>query len=200
MKKIITLALATLLVLTAFTGCSKKKEDEKVYNVDPVTGYAAGVVEGQTYVNKTIGLKYTADENTYLSGEDEIKEMMSLTADAELTVMYEMFAINADGNIILLTEKLENKDITEDEYLDNLKAQLGEIGTVVTDDGENETVSVGDIEFVSLKYPVKMNVSEEEMYQSILVRKYDDRMLSITLTYENDGAFEVLMSGFSEVE
>lgn len=197
MKKIVSLILVLVLTLTCFVACNKKNEDDT--NIDnSSTDYVAGVVDGKVYTNTTVGIKYTADEESSMSDEEEIKSLMAVTADAEMTNTYEMLIFNAQGNIIIMTEKLDNPEMTEEEYLNTIKKQLGDIEMVSAEYGDVTKTELAGIEFSTLNYPISVGVSDE-MFQCVLVHKLEDRMFTITLTYMNEAAFEVLTSGFEAV-
>lgn len=197
MKKIVSLILVFVLTLTCLVACNKKNEDDT--NIDnSSTDYIAGVVDGNVYTNTTVGIKYTADEESSMSDEEEIKSLMAVTADAEMTNTYEMLLFNAQGNIIVMTEKLDDSEITEEEYLNKKKKQLEDIDMVTIDYGDITTTELAGIEFSSINYPMTLGVSDE-MFQCVLVHKLDDRMFTITLTYMNEAAFEVLTSGFEAI-
>lgn len=197
MKKIVSLILVFVLTLTCLVACIKKNEDET--NIDnSSTDYVAGVVDGNVYTNTTVGIKYTADEDSSMSDEEEIKSLMAVTADAEMTNTYEMLIFNAQGNIIIMTEKLDNAEMTEEEYLNTIKEQLGDIEMVSAEYGDVTKTELAGIEFSTLNYPISVGVSDE-MFQCVLVHKLEDRMFTITLTYMNEAAFEVLTSGFEAI-
>ena len=197
MKKIVSLILVFVLTLTCLVACNKKNEDETIVD-NSSTDYVAGVVDGNVYTNTTVGIKYTADEESSMSDEEEIKSLMAVTADAEMTNTYEMLLFNAQGNIIVMTEKLDDSEITEEEYLNKKKKQLEDIDMVTIDYGDITTTELAGIEFSSINYPMTLGVSDE-MFQCVLVHKLEDRMFTITLTYMNEAAFEVLTSGFEAI-
>jgi hypothetical protein len=197
MKKIVSLILVFVLTLTCLVACNKKNEDETIVD-NSSTDYIAGVVDGNVYTNTTVGIKYTADEDSSMSDEEEIKSLMAVTADAEMTNTYEMLIFNAQGNIIIMTEKLDNAEMTEEEYLNTIKEQLGDIEMVSAEYGDVTKTELAGIEFSTLNYPISVGVSDE-MFQCVLVHKLDDRMFTITLTYMNEAAFEVLTSGFEAI-
>jgi hypothetical protein len=197
MKKIVSLILVFVLTLTCLVACNKKNEDETIVD-NSSTDYIAGVVDGNVYTNTTVGIKYTADEESSMSDEEEIKSLMAVTADAEMTNTYEMLIFNAQGNIIIMTEKLDNAEMTEEEYLNTIKDQLGEIEMVSAEYGDVTKTELAGIEFSTLNYPISVGVSDE-MFQCVLVHKLEDRMFTITLTYMNEAAFEVLTSGFEAI-
>lgn len=197
MKKIVSLILVFVLTLTCLVACNKKNEDETIVD-NSSTDYIAGVVDGNVYTNTTVGIKYTADEESSMSDEEEIKSLMAVTADAEMTNTYEMLIFNAQGNIIIMTEKLDNAEMTEEEYLNTIKEQLGDIEMVSAEYGDVTKTELAGIEFSTLNYPISVGVSDE-MFQCVLVHKLEDRMFTITLTYMNEAAFEVLTSGFEAI-
>ena len=197
MKKIVSLILVFVLTLTCLVACNKKNEDDT--NIDnSSTDYIADIVNGNVYTNTTVGIKYTADEESSMSDEEEIKSLMAVTADAEMTNTYEMLIFNAQGNIIIMTEKLDNAEMTEEEYLNTIKEQLGDIEMVSAEYGDVTKTELAGVEFSTLNYPISVGVSDE-MFQCVLVHKLDDRMFTITLTYMNEAAFEVLTSGFEAI-
>ncbi len=204
MKKLIAVALILVLSLSLLAGCkneTKKATEENDYTVDPVTGYTAGVVEDNVYTNETLGIKYTGAENTFMSGKEEINEMMSLTADDEQSFMYEMLLYDDQGNnIIVLSERLADPDETEADYIDDIKQQLIDINMVDVEFIDAYEYYIGDLKFSVLRYPMTIAISEEEMEQYLLVHKYADRIFAMTVTCQNAADFEVLMSDFSTID
>lgn len=175
--------------------------------------YAIGTRTDTTWESKWFELKYTLPDNMVMATDDEINNMMEIGADAlykdsatgqqlidysKITVVYEMMALRSDstGNVIVMAEKLALSGMTEQQYITALKQQLDQAQAEIIYQ-DLKRCEVADSTFYELPYTMMTNGTT--IRQSMLVKKEDDRMAVIALTYANDTVRSELLAGFSEL-
>lgn len=202
MKRIWRLLLPAMLLCILLPGCAGGDGGGREYE--------PGARSESEYSSEWAGLRYTLGDNMVMATDEEINSMMELGAEAlsdqaklktelaKLTSVYELMAVDVtnQSNIIICTEKLSLSNVSEEQYLDSVKAQLGEMyqeyAVTYGESGERE---LGGLAFKQLDCAVEYGGAS--MYQTYLVRKIDDRMYGIILSYTDDAALEALLSGFS---
>ena len=202
MKKLISMALATVMTATILTGCGGSKDEVK---------YTPGVRTTTDYTSEWLGLTYTLDDQSVMATDEEINALMQIGADmllegedgeqlldyAEIAMVFEMMAIRGDGsnNIIIAAEKLMLENMTEDQYIEALKQQIEAMGVSNYTFNDVTSRTINDVEFKELSYVMEMQGTEiKQMY---LIKKLGDRMAAITLTYADEEGLNALLAGFS---
>ncbi len=188
MKKRISLLLAILMLVCVLSAC------------DSAAALARGETKDNVYTNSSLGITFTKPENWRFYTEDEIAEMMNITAEmfkdedlinsSDVTSLIEFMALDSKtgSNVNLTIENLRfgNKNITVEEYAELAKTQLKEqlAGATYTF-GEEKTVSLGTLS--CLRIHAKCSYSGVNMDQYLYLSKVGSHMVVITAT-SNDGS------------
>lgn len=146
-----------------------------------------------------------------MASDDEINQMMQVTTDmlyedpdtgemildySQLNTVYEMMAIDVTNgsNVIVMSEKLPLAAMTVDQYIAAMEQQLSRT-TMSIDFGDPEPYTLGSTEFTCLSYSVEANGAR--MNQLMLLKKVDDRMYAITISYPDTVELAPLLACFS---
>ena len=184
-KKKLTLILLLMFALLLFAACGGEESSYPPYE--------RGTVTEDGFESAWIGLKWTCPEAMIMVTEDELDEIMESSVDiafgedgeelldyAKLTSVYEMMATTVSGtpNVIVMTEKIALKNMTETQYLEavgeGLNYSTGEyIG------GEIESATVAGMEFTVQAYSVSMQ--GVEISQNILSENRTTAWLPLSL-------------------
>ena len=187
------------------SGNASQEQDQELQK----SAYAPGERTETEYASEWIGLRYTLSGDMFMATDEEINSMMELGADefdqgnlladyAKITTVYEMMAINAldQSNIIICAEKLPFSAMSEEQYLSSVKKQVEQIYTddsiTYSDGGQRD---LGGLTFQEMGYLVEHEGTA--LYQTYLVRKQDDRMYGIVLSYSEEAMLDVLLGGFA---
>lgn len=197
MKKFIALALS-VLCLAAFCSCGKSIKFEH------------GVIDGDTYTNKSLDVKFTKPSDWTFKTDEEIAQIMNISIEeymksgemmdsdklAQATEF--MAADNSTGNNVNMAVAKVAKSLTIEKYIESFKKQVTEQltanMTVNFDDGQSE-VDLGGNKYIHLSSVVK--VSSIEMHQHYYIRKVGNYMLVITatgVTTSDSSFFEKMIS------
>ena len=116
--------------------------------------------------------------------------------DPALNTVYEMMAIDVTNgsNVIVMSEKLPLAAMTVDQYIAAMEQQLSQT-TMSIDFGDPEPYTLGSTEFTCLSYSVEANGAR--MNQLMLLKKVDDRMYAITISYPDTVELAPLLACFS---
>lgn len=235
MKKGIALSLSALLLTAVLSGCSQstassaapESSSEASSAVqatptpepatptpepteEPVEEYVPGERTETGYTSTTLGLQFTLPENMVMASDDEINQLMQVSADmmyedpdtgemildySQLNTVYEMMAIDVTNgsNVIVMSEKLPLAAMTEEQYIAAMEQQMTQT-TVDIDFGEPEPYTLGTTEFTRLSYSVAANGTQ--MNQVMLLKKAGDRMYAITVSYPDTVELAPLLDCF----
>jgi len=190
-------AVCLLLCVSVFAGC-KKTDDPNKTNGDntPEVTYVKGKVSATGFESEYLNLKFTAPRNFVMATDAELDALIKEGADVAYTdadkklidyamsnTVYEMMVSDPSGspNIIVLVEKLLLSNLTETQYLDTLKAQIvapfAEMGLQMTFN------AVKTVDVAGETYTVLPAVVPGQLRQDYYVRKKDDRMVTIIVSY-----------------
>lgn len=175
--------------------------------------YVPGERTDTDYTNTTLGLYFALPETMVMASDDEINQLMQVTAEmmyedpatgekiidySQLTTVYEMMAIDVatGSNVIVMSEKLPLAAITVEQYISAMENQLKQT-TVEVDFGEPESYTLGSTEFTRLNYSVTSNGTE--MNQTMLLKKVGSRMYAIAISYPSTVDVSTLLDCFSPV-
>lgn len=222
MKKIASLIGVGVLSMSMLVGCNGSEvvettevatevattEVEEVSN-DEVE-YKLGVRTDADYVSEWLGLKYTLGSDMVMASDEEIKSMMETGSEilegegladqvidyAQINTVYEMMAVNPinTSNITVMTEKLPFAGITEEQYIEIVAEQLAAMSIEIGDADVVER-DIAGVTFKDVSY--SMEVQGMSINQTFLIKKMNDRMVVMTLTYLDDAGYEALLEGFS---
>lgn len=238
MKKGIALSLSALLLTAVLSGCSQStasstapesaSESSSAAEAtptpepatptpepteEPVEEYVPGERTETGYTSTTLGLQFTLPENMVMASDDEINQLMQVSADmmyedpdtgemildySQLNTVYEMMAIDVTNgsNVIVMSEKLPLSAMTEEQYIAAMEQQMTQT-TVDIDFGEPEPYTLGTTEFTRLSYSVAANGAQ--MNQVMLLKKAGDRMYAITVSYPDTVELAPLLDCFSPI-
>lgn len=204
MNKVWRILLPAMLLCIILAGCGGKGGNESGKE------YVPGDRSETEYSSEWAGLRYKLGSDMVMATDEELNNMMELGADAlgdsakmkaelaKLTSVYEMMAVNMNdqSNIIICTEKLSLSNMTEKQYLDAVKTQTEELyqdySITYSDGGERE---VCGLQFSEMGYVV--DYGGVTLHQTYLVRKIDNRMYGIILSYADEATLDTLLAGFS---
>ncbi len=204
MKKL-ALVLACLMLVCTVAACARPA---------PVAGegeYTPGVSDENKYSSDWLALEFVPTDDLYLVASEEINALLELSADmfyvdeetgekyldwALVTTVYEMMATNAANgdSVILMTEKLANDEIGVDEYIEALKAQIDAQPEIAATYLEPTKAAVAGADYTRFAYII--NFDGVDVAQAMYLRKIGDRMVSICITAESEGAEADIMSCF----
>lgn len=236
MKNWIALSLSALLLTAVLSGCSQSTASstapesssevssavEATPTPEPATPtpepteesveeYVPGERSETSYTSTALGLQFILPENMVMASDDEINQMMQISADmmyedpdtgemildySKLNTVYEMMAIDVTNgsNVIVMSEKLPLAAMTEEQYIAAMEQQMTQT-TVDIDFGEPESYTLGTTEFTRLSYSVAANGAQ--MNQVMLLKKSGDRMYAITVSYPDTVELAPLLGCFS---
>lgn len=218
-KKVLALALATAVLLTACGGQETANEapvEEATEEVveeaeETASDYTKGISSETGYESEWLGIRFTAPEGAAMLTEEELNEMMGLGQEvlsedfsdlqlqyAEMSTVSEMMCTAAEGtpNVVMSVEKMM-ADATAADYAEVLAQTLGQVTTMTyTIDSSDEVVTIGGKDFV--KVAASVEYEGVSMKQNYYVMVQGDRAVSIALTFtpETEDAAEAMMNGF----
>lgn len=226
MKKLLALLLACMLIL-AMAGCTSNTVDDEGSSSSrkPSTSessdktsstesaekgkYVRGLSTATGWNSEWLGLKYTPSSDYVMSSEADLLALIEQAGEAlenagmdsdsidfsQLNTVYEFMSVKTNGsNIIGLVEKLSLSNMTEAQYVQALKAQFESINYQVTFTELTE-YKIGNTTLYKTESNLTMGATVKQMY---LLKKIDDRMVSLILTETQDGDFEEMLGQLSE--
>ncbi len=200
MKKLSALLLVVVLLVLSLTACGEPALER-------------GAVSGDTYINASANITFTKKSSWRFYSDSEIAEMMNITVenfmdkdlinsdDMESLIDFMAVEDKTGNNINMTMENLKasgNKNMTEEEYIENAKKMLKQqlTGSNMTYTfGETEQATLGGNEFVRLSAVCKY--SGATMRQYIYVRKIGHHMINITITSVDGTAISAFEAMFS---
>lgn len=221
MKKLFSSILCLVLVL-ALSSCSGLLErfgsiggslldTSETENGVGQGEYTPGTVTDTDWKSAWIGLQYTLTDGFDMLTLEELEQLMDLTADyiykdpetgkdmidyAKVNAIYEMQAVdNMGNNIIVMAEKVNFLVNSEEKYCDALKQQLGQQTNISGTFEDPVSYSIGEIEF--LRMDATQSYSGVTVYQTYLIKKYDDRMVVIIISANDVSKIDTVLSSFA---
>ena len=205
MKRAIKIALIILISITilfVLTGCGKEEkistnttiiEDKEIEKTETETEISIGEWKGNTYENDFLGIKFNLPQGWKNLTSEEITEMMNLGEEllnddqklaaeiAKLTSVYYMVANNPNtgDSVTILSEKLMT-DVTEENYLNQLKNQLTSVESMEYEIVESSEENVAGKSYKTLS--VNANLSGVIVPQKYYIYKLDNYMVCIIVT------------------
>ncbi len=171
--------------------------------VDEEDGFVTGTWDGLTFSNPWLGLSLTLPEDSYVYTEQDMAVVLGegenilinngnytdeQLQEALITNIYDLMAAFPDnqGNIQLVYENTRysaaGKDMSEEEYLDEIARQLTSVADISFEIGEKEQVELAGQTFVRLSTR-SMNGA---MYQEFYCLRMGNRMATLTINYTPD--------------
>ena len=225
-KKIISIALILCMsAMMVLSGCDSK-EDSKVEDSQTVEStteeaeaiseddFEKGTVTDTTFESSYLNLKFDLPEGFIMHTEEELLQLTNVSADnigldedeydyAMANTVYEMMASDLTGtpNIIVMEAKVDIENITDEEYLEQVKVGLESMGATAYEiEDDNETVSIAGQDYLS--FTATTEVSGISMTQEYYTRKIGNRMASIIVSYDDNTIDEkdALMNSFTALE
>ena len=213
--KIIGGALSCLMLCGLLVGCSSNT-DSSEDNTQSTTSstvstvskndfeattvpYEKGTITETEFTSKWMGLKYTLSDDMYMMSEEYL-ESQSISGKVQM----EMQAIKDDAsgdNIVILTEELSSlASIDEKRYLEISKPQIETLADKVMFDEVRQRIVAGET-FYELPYHLSMEIdgTSVTLDQTFLCKKFDDRMICMTLTHSGENSINNLLAGFSKI-
>ena len=202
-----SLLVLMLVVVTMFSGCNKESSKKE---------YSRGIIKDDTYESEYLNLKFTTPEGYTMITEDVLNQYVQFASEivykdkdqkvidySKAVNVYEMMCAEATintPNVNIVIENLLGREISIDDYIEASKEQLLATGIEYT---FSETTK--EVELAGEKYTVLDcigNYNGQELLQQMYVRKVDNRMLILTITYTEDTAEgkDTLLAGFTALK
>lgn len=173
--------------------------------------YSPGVLTSLDWKSAWIGLQYTLTDGFEMFSQQELEAMMQIGADyfykdpetgeeqldyAKINMIYEMQAKDAVGNnIIVAAEKLDPLITSEELYYEILILQFKQQTNINITFEDPVSYSLGGKAF--LRMDGVQTVSGITVYQSYLIKKYDDRMVLIIVSLNDFAKLNPILSSFA---
>ena len=201
MKKIFALLLV-LGLSVSLAGCNAKEVINK--------SLSRGVVDGNVYTSEYIGLTFTKPDTWVYATDEQMNELMGASAElmgqtdyeaavSDLLSIYDMQvtdpATNNNINIVYENLKLNgNESMTEEQYIEFVKQNLGSIAELTYSFGEIENATLGGVEFKKILCDVDYS-GIISMKQVMYIKNIDGFMCGITVTIA-DGTDPSVIEGY----
>lgn len=204
----ISLLMLMLVVATMFSGCNKKESTKKEY--------AKGTVSEDGFESKFLNLSFKVPEGFTMVPEETLDQYVQFASDivykdqdqnvidyAKAVTVYEMMCAESttnSPNVNIVVENLLGKEISEEDYIEKSKEQLQNTGIEYTFGDTTKDVEIAGDKYTKLD--CVGNYSGQEVLQELYVRKVDDRMVVLTVTYTEDTveSKDALLAGFSSLK
>lgn len=219
-KKIISLAIILgMSAMMILSGCGSKENSDsddssaKVASTEEVSEkvFEKGTLTDTSFESSYLNLKFDLPEGYIMQTEEELLQVTSAGADImdideeylNATTVYEMMVSAPAGtpNAIVMEEKLAMDNMTEEQYIAQVKVGLMSMDVIAYDiEEENKTVSIAGQDYLSFSATCEAN--GVSMIQEYFTRKIGDRMASIIVSYSDDtvDGRDALMDSFTEFE
>lgn len=209
MKKLFAIYLALLLMAGLMSACVPFANLGNGGDDNKSAAYVPGESTATGWKSSFIGLQYTPDSSMVMATKQEIENMMELGADvmfqengqqmvdwAKVTTVYEMMATNTSNgsNVIICAEKLTLSNMTEAQYMEALKKQLGSVYTS-GQFSDVTSMTVAGIQFSRMD--LKASLQGVSINQTYLCVKIENRMIGLICTCTTANALDSLLKGFS---
>lgn len=221
-KKVLSCSLGVMLVCGALMGCTdgdkkdtgntaaNNTETTQAQSTQAADTYQRGTRTDKEFTSEWLGLKYTLSEGMIMMTDEQMEQAMQIGSEhmyedsktgqkmidyAKLNSVYEMAATKADsGESVIITVEKMNITLNEDQYVEALKAQLKKTtSTPIYEDVKKREVA--GIEFTDVTYSMTKN--GVKLKQTMLIKKKDNRIIGIAITYRSEEAFNSLIAGFA---
>ena len=221
-KTFFIFAVCLMLCVVVFAGCKKTEDPKNGGDQTPAVTYVKGKVSPTGFESEYLNLKFTAPRNFIMATEAELDALIKESADvvyadanktlidyALSNTVYEMMVSDSSGspNLMVLVEKLVLSNMTESQYLDSIKTQVIEPFAAMGMQMNFNAIKTVDV--AGETYTVLPAVVPNTLRQDYYVRKKEDRMVTIIVSY-TDGttrqaetllaAFEPLVAAAEEDE
>lgn len=189
MKKL-SLILACLIFCTLAASCG-------------AGAYTPGTTTENGYSSDWLGFEFIPTENMVMASADELEEMMNLTDEekenldwSQIVEAYEMMATDeASGDaVVVMVEKLSDKNMTVEQFIEDLKGEIAELEEYGITYDENRKVTIAGEEYARFGYGISLGGLN--IRQVNFVRKAGDRMVVIMIASSSEGAEEAFLSCF----
>jgi len=185
-----------------------------VQDTEDSSGYKKGSTTDTTFESEYLDLRFTLPEGFVMATDEDLQMMMGLATElteldadlveyANITTVYEMMAsdITSGTNVIVFVEKLSFSNLTAEQYLTALKAQLEMLTNPVYElDDEISSVEIAGQSYQQMSASTIMYGMV--MTQTYTVRKIDGRMVGFIITNTSaEGEMDIadaLMAGFTK--
>ena len=205
MKRFSVITMTVILIVT-LSACGKVTEQDKAL--------VRGTLEGNTYTSEFAGFTFTPPDSWTFSSEEEILSLMNISSEdkddadklaeeiAKQKTIYESMATNAEtgSNAIIMYENLSltlgGKSYDEAKYAEALISQLKDTNYEYTFGTTDSLDFAGNTYYKLTAAADYEGVTVEQVY---LLRKIDDFMLAICISYAPDMGTELeeIMGYFS---
>ena len=208
MKKVLIIALTLCVLLVLFAGCGSSGDDAESVNIP----YEKGILTENGFESKYLGIRFTAPEGFVMATEDYIFSLLDIGADmmmgessefvdyAKLATVYEMMVSAPDGwpNVIVMVEKLEQEDITVEQYFDILKGQFSSMPSVNYGFSDITSVEIAGQTYQQMVATGEAN--DMAATQKYILRKIDDRIVGFITTNgpDTESELDILMGAFTK--
>lgn len=187
------------------------KKDKDKNKEDVVSGNAMnrGSISGNTYTSDYMGISFTKPYSWSFASDSEMADMNGIS-EAELNMdvgeyleshigFYDMAAMTATGsnNVFVIYESLtvtNSKDITIDEYFENVKGGMDASG-VSYQYGEIKKDKLGGKTFYSMEAHAVTDTGD--IYQKLFVAPKGDVMASVVITATSEAEISEIEAMFS---
>lgn len=175
--------------------------------------YMPGTRTDTEYTNSILGFKFDCGYDYTMTSDEDLDKMMNAGIDiayedsedgkriknySEITTVYEMMAMDdiTNGSVLIMAEKVQNQDITEDQYISALKTQLEKTELKYEYKDVSDTELCGVV-YKNLSYDV---IDGNDSYnQTMLIKKVGDRMVVIGFTYIEKSDFNDMIDDFTKI-
>lgn len=179
--------------------------------------YEKGTMTDTGFESEWLNLRFVAPEGVAMATQEELDVLMDAGADvvfgdnaetvlayAETRLVYEMLAKHSSGaNVAIEVELIPvlNQNMTEEQYLQILEETTEKANFSYVFDDEVYTCTFVGEEYVARNAVITYD-SDYMVYQKMMVRKQENRMILIALTYAENGeeAGEYLLSQFDSYD
>ena len=179
--------------------------------------YIKGTTSAEGFESQWLNLKFTPAEDDIMATEEEIAAMLGTGTETvqegigatdeqmQQTVnntVCEMMASKATGspNVQIMVEKVPMGNMTAEQYLDVVKAQLESLDMGYTSSAEYTAKTIAGQEYTVLKTEASTN--GVDFIQEYATRKQGNRLISFIMTYTGDTAeaMDTMLGQFTTFE
>ena len=206
MKKIFSFVLIIFLITGALAACGGQNNGDTEPSIS-VPEYSRGVTTSAGWSSEWLNISYSLNDGFIFATEDQIEEMMQISADAILVdgngnpivdyskvdAIYEMMAYGKDGsNVIVCCEK-NKTNLSTKAYVDAVKIQLQRAGMEYSFSGLTDYTIGGK---AMKRADATTDVYGPTMYQTYILMPYGDRMISIIVSSTDKAMIETMLGAF----
>lgn len=170
--------------------------------------YEKGILTGNSFESKWMGLRFTAPEGMELSTQEKLDETMRVMQEAlygesngealdytQLVVVYEMEAVWQEEDLLMqvLVERLPEEAVSVEDYVAQTKEELAQFagdGIAYIIDDKLYPVNIGGQEFYNFGVVTEYG-SEVEVHQESYLKEQDGRLIMISFTSDREADSEI---------